>query len=235
MKKIVLIITLFLICILSGIVFAQKADYVNKNYNAHNIKNILVAVTVPQGANVFDDYATIKIEDDIKEAFSNDTNIHITMMDDVISQINRDNNIDIIQLTKTDPQTANQYFVKYAAPYDTALEVDVLDYSNGKSYVGANSYNTTEYQNVTATDSYGNITNVTVPQTVTHNIPAHYVGNATVGLNFTLRDMSTNQVIFARKEIRTRDNDAFNTAACESIAKRIVNNYVNNTIDMIKK
>lgn len=211
--------------------FAEKYDYVNKNYNASNIKSIVLLCTIPKNniQLVEDTYAPSKFNDLIINNFTR-KNIKVTLFSDLLNQINTENNVDIAKLEQTDHDKAMELITSYLQKYDACLTVNLLQYNVTNTYISPTTYTTTQYQQSTVYNTNGTITAVDIPQTVTNEIPGMMGKSGNAKIRLILIDTHTNETIFDRKELGSELGEhPFD------VAKRIVNNYVNNVIDMIKK
>lgn len=245
---------MFLICTMPSIVFADnnepgdsktKNDFVvNKNYDASNIKNVIVMFKIPQPTqqNVDPIYnqEKPKIINEIKKDFAKDKNINInvTMFNDLIRRINSENNIDFNELNKTDPQKANTILTNYLKQYDTCFTIYILMYYIDSRFVPAFSYDDREL--VDHGQKYDTDAGKWVPdkewETVTVTVPDHYYEQTYTDFLMTLTDINTKQVIFSRQEWRKYAPDRGDWYKDPvSFANRTIRNYISDTLKMVRK
>ena len=230
----------FLLCMIPSIVLADKNDFVvNKSYDASNIKNIIVMYAIPQPAqqNVSVQQIPPKLITEIKNDFAKDKNIKITMFDDLVSRINSENNINYTELNKTDPQKANAILANYLKQFDACFTVYILAYEIDSIYVPEYTHDVQEWVDTDMTQ-YDTTTDKWVPvkwyETVTVTDPAYYYNDANTALLMTLTDINTKQIIFSRQESRTHTPRGIWNEDPISPAKRILSDYINDTLKMIK-
>ena len=254
-KKIILII-MFLLCAMPSIVFADNdlcgaSEYhknfvVNKNYDASNIKNVIVMFDIPQPTqqNVDINYIQEKSDliNNIKKYFAKDKNINInvTMFDDLVSRINSENNIDFTELNKTDPPKANTILANYLKQYDTCFTVHILMYYIDSRLIPEFSYDDREL--VENGHIYDSDTGKWVPdkewETVTVTVPEHYDNTSFTDFLMTLTDINTKQVIFSHEEWRKHESTCINDTDFENpekLANQTLHNYINDTLKMVRK
>jgi len=229
------ILALVALFLMSCTAFAQKTEYKNNQYNAGNIKTIVLVCNIPaqSSQNVIDQYMPLSYPDILIKRFSKNKNITVVKFGDLLADIYKTTGQNLSELNKTDPQLANNILGEWLKKYDAYLSVDILQYHLLPQYIPPATINMTQYRMVTVTNPYGGVSTVSVPYDVPINLPGFNTNSAAVELEFKLFDTKNSTLIFERKEDRVRESDRTNTADPKDVAKRIGESYVGDLLDKI--
>lgn len=193
--------------IISGIssVYAEKQEWIDKNYNFGNIKRVLVL-----DPNINENLYNGINEHEIMSVFEKkirlpETTTVLTLAN-IVENIKNDSELDLTILYKTNKQVAIELFDKEILKYvDVIVASRIFEYSIGSEYREGYTYNTTEYQTAYVNGSNGT-TVVSVPVNKTHTISGGNVKVAYSSVRWDIMDIKSQKTIMTRLDDRARSN-----------------------------
>lgn len=232
MRKIVLVALLFLI---SGTCYAEKQEWIDKNYEFYKVKNVyiytpFIAEYLKNGI----------VENEILDTFNEKAKIpNVKILDTgmIARLIEIDRGIDLLELNRTNPAEVGKIFNENVPKYvDLIIYSQVGKYGMGSTYRQAFSYNTTNYQNSYIYGSNGSSAVVQTPQTQTHTIPGGNIPLASTSVRWDVIDAKTGKTIFSRIDERDRGNRSrLENTTPKDLYKRILSSFFDDLNDKIKK
>ncbi len=186
---------------------AAKTDWVDKNYNFHNVKAALIYDIDTSKIDLSNDI----VEKNLQELFQQKAEkLHIQQM--TYEQANRKISLrlfkDLDELRKSSPDEAEDLFQANLSSFaDIYITATLLQYETSGYTIPAH----TEWRNRNETDTWTDKDGKqhTDTHTVTYPefIPDQYVSTVTVKVRFDAKDVKTDQTVFSREEDRTRNSE----------------------------
>ena len=217
-------ITAILLLALSSVCFAEKQEWVDKNYDFSKVKAVLlwdmfVDKSLENGIN----------EKEIIEIVREKTNIKYVKgvtPPVVMEAIKRDYGIDLEALKATNQDQVLTTFFKYLPNYvDLEISVKVFSYGYGSHYREGYSYNTTSYKTSYTTGMGGRMETIQTPVVETHHVPG---GNAKVtycGVRWDIMEINKRNAVWSRIDDRARETDEIENTKPKDMLERIIRSF----------
>lgn len=225
MKKFALIL-LFLLCFPTT-VFAEKQEWIDKNYDFSKVKSIVINFVIPeQLKNGIIEHEATEI---FQEQFSKKLvpkltkqNVKVLMFESVFQEIKATQNIDILSMYETDAEKARTFIAEYIPKnFDAILSVTLQHYSMGTQYVDGYTYS------VPTAQTYYNETNiVTVSGTQQQYVSGGNKPTAYAIVKYEITDIPSTKNVWTRIDDRARVNkDAFENSKPKDLYERSLKSY----------
>ncbi len=232
-------ITILLINIMSSC-FAEKREWIDKNYDFSSSSKIYVIFNIPD--NIKDgitehetnDLFIKKLNKQVTEQLL-DTKYRVKTLSNVLTDIKRFNNIDLIQMYQANPAGAETYFQQYLLDnFDAILVANLLVYDTGTQYQEGYFYNMPTTNSTYVTTPYGTST-VTTNTMTQQYVPGGNYPVAYAAVKFEIKDIKTGKVIWTRIDDRARMNKTiFDNTKPFDLYGRILGSYFNDLTDTLK-
>lgn len=222
------ILSLLLILIsLPSIVFADKQEWFDKNYDFSKVKRIIVNFTIPEklkngvveheATDIFQNHFTKKLAPKLVNQ-----NIKIIMFEDVFQEIKETQKVDLLSMYESAPDKARSFIAEYIPNnFDIVLNITLQHYSMGTQYVDGYTYS------VPTTQTYYNGNNfVTVSGSQQHYVSGGNRPTAYAVVKYELIDIPTNRNVWTRIDDRARVNkDAFENSKPKDLYQRSLKSF----------
>ena len=209
MKRISFLVLVFLLMLTSS-VFATKYDYKDETCNLGKLRSVVVdAVISPQGK-VQDADITQKLVADICQRLEERCHLRTATMTAVQQRIAAEKEPDFARIAASDPARGSAMVREMVQEYDAVLTLTIYNYGIGAAYEGSTAFRADPSASAPAPVS---------------DLKGQTAGKATVNIEFCLRDAKTNVVLLDRKELRTRELDAFVDPDAMAVAERMDDDY----------
>ena len=225
MKKIFCI--LLILISLPSVVFADKQEWFDKNYDFSKVKRIIVNFTIPEqlkngvieheATEIFQKHFSSKLAPKLSKQ-----NIKIIMFEDALQEIKETQKVDIFAMYETDAEKARAFIADYIpSNFDTVLSITLQQYNMGTQYVDGYSYS------VPTTQTYYNGTNiVTVTGSQQHYVSGGNRPTAYALVKYELIDIPTTKNVWTRIDDRSRVNkDALEHSKPKDLYQRSLKSF----------
>lgn len=242
MKKLITFISavIFLLSI-SSTVFAEKKEWIDKNYDFSKTKKILVIFRTPDSLK--DGITDKEVQELFFEKLRRDVakdllpqNVKFYELPDIFAQMKLYDGIDISSAYNNDPQTAMQMINAYIEKnIDLHFYVSPLAYDVGSQYREGYFQTLPTQQTSFVNTPYGTNT-VTTYGTEQKYIPGGNIPVVYACVRFDLFDIKTKQSVWSRIDDRARGNPTiFDNTKPKDLYGRIVSSYLNDLKDKLEK
>lgn len=229
MKK-VLFLVLLLVSIAAS-AFAEKQEWIDKNYDFGQSKRILVGLNIPNNLKngVTENQASEIFSEKLQKEVIDELAIHrykFKSLAEIPNDILRFQGVDVIAMNQTDPQRARAIFSQHLGEnFDLFLTVDLLMYDTGTQYQEGYFYNmpTNDTYVMSGTSGTG-ILNVQGQKQ--QYVPGGDVPVAYCAVKFSLADMHTGKNVWTRIDDRARANSrVFDNTTPKDLYERILGSF----------
>lgn len=227
-----LLFLLFVLVLMSQTAFAEKQEWIDKNYDFKQVKRVLI-----YNPTVSQKLRNGITEKEIAEIFTDKSklsNVKIIRIADMVQLIKINDGIDLVSLHNENPQEAANTLIRLTPKYaDLVITSTVLEYGTGTQYREGYVYTTTEYQNTYVT-SYGGSAVVQSPTTKINSVPGGNVPTAYAAIRWDAYNAKTNQAVLSMTEDRIRANSTvFDNTKPKDIYGRMVGAFFGSVNDKI--
>ncbi len=240
MKKIVLLVMMFMLVTVSA--FADKQEWIDKNYDFGKAKNVLVTFYVPEELkNGITEKETQEI---FEEALQDKVTNKLVPLGYKIKTLEKANNeisllygINIKEQLKNNPLDAKVIFDKYLKEnIDLVMEVQLLRYSTGSKTKEGYFVSVPKYEShYVSNGMYGGhfVTTQTTEQQyiAPQNVPMTYTA-----VKFIIDDVQTDANVWTRIDDREREGDElFGNSKPKEVFERILKSGFDDFKDKLEK
>ena len=235
MKRILLLVIALMMITVSA--FADKQEWIDKDYDFGKAKNILIMFYVPdelkngitekETQELFDEAVQKKLVEKLS-----DYGYNFKTMDDVTNEIQTLYKINIIESTKKDSPESKDIFNKYIKEnIDLVFNVNLMDYSTGMRYKEGYSYSVPKTESHYVSNGMFGGQIVTTHTTEQHYVEPKNVKVSYVSVKFIIDDVKTVTNVWTR--IGERDREGSNKH--KDNFENIINNCFNDYVKKVKK
>ncbi len=240
MKRILLFVIMLMMITVSA--FADKQEWIDKDYDFGKAKRILVNLTVPD--ELKDGITEKETEEIFLEVLKNKVTNKIVPLGYKVKNLNDVNKdmellygINIEELAKNNPAEAENTFIKYVNEnIDLVFNAVLLEYSTGTRYQEG------YYISVPKTESHYVSNGMYGGQIVTtHTTEQQYIGPQNVPMTYTtvkfiINDMATKANVWTRIDKREREGDElFGNSKPKEVFERIIKSAFDDFTEKIEK
>lgn len=226
MKKIILLMLLF---IFSTTAYAQKQEYIDKNYDFSKVKKVYFNFSYLPNANGINENETMELNTEAitkiwKQAKLKGYEFYGPA--NIIEMIKTEKQINIKELAKNDIEKANEIFMNYLNEnMDVAAQVDVLVYDIGSQYREGYFMNVPSTETTYIYTPYGSGTMTTYGNEQQY-VPGGNVPVAYCCVKMYVHDFKTDKDVWVRIDDRAKMNaTVFDNTRPKDMYKRIINSY----------
>lgn len=230
MKRILLIVIALMMITVSA--FADKQEWIDKNYDFGKAKNILIMFYVPdelkngitekETQELFDEAVQKKLVEKLS-----DYGYNFKTIDDAINEIQTLYKINIIESTKKDSPESKDIFNKYIKEnIDLVFNVNLMDYSTGMRYKEGYSYSVPKTESHYVSNGMFGGQIVTTHTTEQHYVEPKNVKVSYVSVKFIIDDVKTVANVWTRIGERDREGSNKHKDNFENIINSCFNDYV---------
>lgn len=242
MKKLTtFILAIVVLLSISSTVFAEKKEWIDKNYDFSKTKKILVVFRTPDS---LQDGITEKelqelFFEKLKNGIAEDLlpqKVKFYEFHDLFNQMKLYNGIDVYSIYNDDPQTAMQMINAYVEEnIDIQFHVSPLAYDTGSQYREGYFQTLPSQQTSFVNTPYGTST-VTTYGTKQNYVPGGNIPVVYACVRFDLLDVKTKQSVWSRIDDRARGNPTvFDNTKPKDLYGRIISSYLNDLQDKLEK
>lgn len=230
MKKILLLVIALMMITVSA--FADKQEWIDKDYDFGKAKNILIMFYVPdelkngitekETQELFDEAVQKKLVEKLS-----DYGYNFKTMDDATNEIQTLYKINIIESTKKDSPESKDIFNKYIKEnIDLVFNVNLMDYSTGMRYKEGYSYSVPKTESHYVSNGMFGGQIVTTHTTEQHYVEPKNVKVSYVSVKFIIDDVKTVTNVWTRIGERDREGSNKHKDNFENIINSCFNDYV---------
>lgn len=207
MKRVVILfLLLFFIC---NVCSAETNEWKDKSYDWSKVKTILV-FPVNLSSDVSDPFALQKITDILTPELSR-VQLKLMSLNEYFTQLGVDNQIDLIELNKTNPQKCKELIQASISKYaDVSLFFNVYQMGWTKEYKPPRSFTYTTYQHSTITSpSSGVVGWVRTPVQNQVNVLGGYADFPTAAIGIMIYDTKTTKLVYGYTDMKKDRSSGF--------------------------
>ena len=230
MKRILLLVTALMMITVSA--FANKQEWIDKDYDFGKAKNILIMFYVPdelkngitekETQELFDEAVQKKLVEKLS-----DYGYNFKTIDDATNEIQTLYKINIIESTKKDSPESKDIFNKYIKEnIDLVFNVNLMDYSTGMRYKEGYSYSVPKTESHYVSNGMFGGQIVTTHTTEQHYVEPKNVKVSYVSVKFIIDDVKTVTNVWTRIGERDREGSNKHKDNFENIINSCFNDYV---------
>ena len=230
MKKILLLVIALMTITVSA--FADKQEWIDKDYDFGKAKNILIMFYVPdelkngitekETQELFDEAVQKKLVEKLS-----DYGYNFKTIDDATNEIQTLYKINIIESTKKDSPESKDIFNKYIKEnIDLVFNVNLMDYSTGMRYKEGYSYSVPKTESHYVSNGMFGGQIVTTHTTEQHYVEPKNVKVSYVSVKFIIDDVKTVTNVWTRIGERDREGSNKHKDNFENIINSCFNDYV---------
>lgn len=230
MKRILLLVIALMMITVSA--FADKQEWIDKNYDFGKAKNILIMFYVPdelkngitekETQELFDEAVQKKLVEKLS-----DYGYNFKTIDDATNEIQTLYKINIIESTKKDSPESKDIFNKYIKEnIDLVFNVNLMDYSTGMRYKEGYSYSVPKTESHYVSNGMFGGQIVTTHTTEQHYVEPKNVKVSYVSVKFIIDDVKTVTNVWTRIGERDREGSNKHKDNFENIINSCFNDYV---------
>ena len=230
MKRILLLVIALTMITVSA--FADKQEWIDKNYDFGKAKNILIMFYVPdelkngitekETQELFDEAVQKKLVEKLS-----DYGYNFKTIDDAINEIQTLYKINIIESTKKDSPESKDIFNKYIKEnIDLVFNVNLMYYSTGMRYKEGYSYSVPKTESHYVSNGMFGGQIVTTHTTEQHYVEPKNVKVSYVSVKFIIDDVKTVANVWTRIGERDREGSNKHKDNFENIINSCFNDYV---------
>ena len=212
--------------------FADKQEWIDKNYDFGKAKNILIMFYVPdelkngitekETQELFDEAVQKKLVEKLS-----DYGYNFKTIDDATNEIQTLYKINIIESTKKDSPESKDIFNKYIKEnIDLVFNVNLMDYSTGMRYKEGYSYSVPKTESHYVSNGMFGGQIVTTHTTEQHYVEPKNVKVSYVSVKFIIDDVKTVTNVWTRIGERDREGSNKHKDNFENIINSCFNDYV---------
>lgn len=230
MKRILLLVIALMMITVSA--FADKQEWIDKDYDFGKAKNILIMFYVPdelkngitekETQELFDEAVQKKLVEKLS-----DYGYNFKTIDDATNEIQTLYKINIIESTKKDSPESKDIFNKYIKEnIDLVFNVNLMDYSTGMRYKEGYSYSVPKTESHYVSNGMFGGQIVTTHTTEQHYVEPKNVKVSYVSVKFIIDDVKTVTNVWTRIGERDREGSNKHKDNFENIINSCFNDYV---------
>ena len=230
MKRILLLVIALTMITVSA--FADKQEWIDKDYDFGKAKNILIMFYVPdelkngitekETQELFDEAVQKKLVEKLS-----DYGYNFKTIDDATNEIQTLYKINIIESTKKDSPESKDIFNKYIKEnIDLVFNVNLMDYSTGMRYKEGYSYSVPKTESHYVSNGMFGGQIVTTHTTEQHYVEPKNVKVSYVSVKFIIDDVKTVTNVWTRIGERDREGSNKHKDNFENIINSCFNDYV---------
>ena len=230
MKRILLLVIALMMITVSA--FADKQEWIDKDYDFGKAKNILIMFYVPdelkngitekETQELFDEAVQKKLVEKLS-----DYGYNFKTIDDATNEIQTLYKINIIESTKKDSPESKDIFNKYIKEnIDLVFNVNLMDYSTGMRYKEGYSYSVPKTESHYVSNGMFGGQIVTTHTTEQHYVEPKNVKVSFVSVKFIIDDVKTVTNVWTRIGERDREGSNKHKDNFENIINSCFNDYV---------
>ena len=230
MKRILLLVIALMMITVSA--FADKQEWIDKDYDFGKAKNILIMFYVPdelkngitekETQELFDEAVQKKLVEKLS-----DYGYNFKTIDDATNEIQTLYKINIIESTKKDSPESKDIFNKYIKEnIDLVFNVNLMDYSTGMRYKEGYSYSVPKTESHYVSNGMFGGQIVTTHTTEQHYVEPKNVKVSYVSVKFIIDDVKTVANVWTRIGERDREGSNKHKDNFENIINSCFNDYV---------
>lgn len=230
MKRILLLVMALMMITVSA--FADKQEWIDKDYDFGKAKNILIMFYVPdelkngitekETQELFDEAVQKKLVEKLS-----DYGYNFKTIDDATNEIQTLYKINIIESTKKDSPESKDIFNKYIKEnIDLVFNVNLMDYSTGMRYKEGYSYSVPKTESHYVSNGMFGGQIVTTHTTEQHYVEPKNVKVSYVSVKFIIDDVKTVTNVWTRIGERDREGSNKHKDNFENIINSCFNDYV---------
>ena len=212
--------------------FADKQEWIDKDYDFGKAKNILIMFYVPdelkngitekETQELFDEAVQKKLVEKLS-----DYGYNFKTIDDATNEIQTLYKINIIESTKKDSPESKDIFNKYIKEnIDLVFNVNLMDYSTGMRYKEGYSYSVPKTESHYVSNGMFGGQIVTTHTTEQHYVEPKNVKVSYVSVKFIIDDVKTVTNVWTRIGERDREGSNKHKDNFENIINSCFNDYV---------
>lgn len=235
MKKVILLVIALMMLTVSA--FAEKQEWIDKDYDFGKAKNILIMFYVPDELkNGITEKETQELFDEavkkkLVEKLSN-YGYNFKTVADATKDIQSLYGVNIIEFAKTDTLKSKDIFSKYIVEnIDLVFNVNLMDYSTGMKYKEGYSYTVPKTESHYVSNGLYGGQIVTTHTTEQHYVEPKNVKVSYVSVKFIIDDVETTENVWTR--IGERDREGSNKL--KDNFENIINSCFNDYVKKVKK
>lgn len=198
-----LLIGLFILLTFCQIAYADKQEWVDKNYDFKKVTTVAVLEPVIAG-DIKNGISEKEISDIFQEKLKFPDNIKVLRLADIVALIKADTGQDVWEVYKHDNAAGEKMLtegiVKHA---DLLVLTDVDKYGMISVYSSGYTYETTENKTSYVNQSGKAPISIQTPVTTQHTVEGGYVNMGCAKTRFTVKDTKTSKEVFLRIQVES--------------------------------